>query len=194
MTLDDANNILNANITDAVRTFTNLTAHGPALDRAARLVADCLLGGHKLLVCGNGGSSADATHIVTEIVGRFVQERKGYPAIALSDSVGVLTAVSNDYGFDNVYARQVEAFGQAGDVLLVITTSGNSPNILRALEVAGDLDIASVALLGRDGGKAKGQATIELIVDELVTARIQEAHQLLYHSLCQTLDSVLCRD
>jgi len=192
MPLDDANEILIRNIAHAVRTFENLNQHGPALARASGLIADCLRGGHKLLVCGNGGSAADATHIVTEIVGRFVQERKGYPAIALNDSVGVLTAVSNDYGFENVYARQVEALGQAGDVLLVITTSGNSSNILRALEKADELEIKTIALLGKDGGKARGLATVEMIVDEQTTARVQEAHQLLYHCLCQTLDSVLC--
>jgi phosphoheptose isomerase len=192
MPIADANNILTNNIAQAVRTFGNLSKHGEALARASQLIADCLMSGHKLLVCGNGGSAADATHIVTEIVGRFVEDRRGYPAIALNDSVGVLTAVSNDYGFENVYARQVEAFGQAGDVLLVITTSGNSPNILRALEKADDIGIATVALLGKDGGRAGGLATVEMIVDEQATARVQEAHQLLYHSLCQTLDSVLC--
>lgn len=189
----NADNILNANIADATRTFANLGVHGPAIARAAKLLAECLLGGHKLLVCGNGGSSADASHIVAEIVGRFVNERRGYPAIALSDATGVLTAVSNDYGFENVFARQVEAFGQRGDVLLVISTSGNSPNILRALEMADKIGLTTISLLGKDGGKARGLATVEMIVEERVTARIQEAHQLLYHSLCQALDAELCR-
>jgi D-sedoheptulose 7-phosphate isomerase len=193
MPLDKADDILNANIADAARTFAGLSVHGPALGRAVKLLTDCLTGGHKLLVCGNGGSSADASHIVAEIVGRFVDDRRGYPAIALSDPTGVLTAVSNDYGFDNVYARQVEAFGRRGDVLLVISTSGNSPNILRALEMADKIGLTTISLLGKDGGKARGLAAVEMIVEQRVTARVQEAHQLLYHSLCQALDAGLCR-
>lgn len=187
----DAPDILNANIADAVRTFEGLREHGPALQRAADLLAGCLLSGHKLLVCGNGGSSADASHIAAEIVGRFVEERRGYTAIALSDSPGIMTAVSNDYGFDEAFARQVEAMGRPGDVLLAITTSGNSPNVRRALEAANKLGLKSIALLGRDGGAAKGLATVEFIVRTTVTARIQEAHQVLYHSLCGAIDPAL---
>jgi len=192
MPIDKADDILNANIADATRVFQDLSAHGPALARAAKLLSDCLLGGHKLLACGNGGSSADASHIVAEIVGRFIDDRKGFPAIALNDPTGVLTAVGNDYGFDHVFARQVEALGQPGDVLLAISTSGNSANILHALEEADKTGLATIALLGKDGGKARGRATVEMIVDETVTARIQEAHQLLYHSLCQAVDQALC--
>ncbi len=192
MPQDNAENILNTNIAGATRTFAGLSAHGPALGRAVELLTQCLLGGHKLLACGNGGSSADASHIVAEIVGRFVDDRRGYPAIALSDPTGVLTAVANDYGFDNIFARQVEAFGQKGDVLLVISTSGNSANILRALEAADKIGITTISLLGKDGGQARGLATVEMIVDEKVTARVQEAHQLLYHSLCEGVDRALC--
>ena len=187
----NAADILNANIADAVATFQTLSEHGESLRRATQLLAECLLGGHKLLICGNGGSAADASHIAAEIVGRFVKERRGYAAIALGDSPGTLTAVGNDYGFDNVFARQVEAYGQPGDVFMGITTSGNSPNILRALEQARALGLASIMLLGRDGGRARGLGTIEFIVRQDVTARIQEAHQVLYHSLCQALDMVL---
>jgi len=186
-----AKDILEANIEDAVSNLTKLRSHGEALERAATLLADCLLGGNKLLVCGNGGSSADATHIVTEFVGRFVKERKGYPAIALGDSSGILTAVSNDYGFDHVFARQVQAYGQAGDVLLAISTSGNSANVVQAIQEASKLGLSTISLLGRDGGKAKGLSTVEMIVDHPSTARVQEAHQLLYHCLCQLLDDVL---
>lgn len=193
MPQDHANDILNQNIADATRTFTALSEHGPALSHAVEVLTQCLLGGHKLLACGNGGSSADASHIVAEIVGRFVKERPGYPAIALSDPTGILTAVANDYGFDNVFARQVQALGQPGDVLLVISTSGNSGNILRALDEADKIGIQTIALLGKDGGKARGRAMIEIIVQESVTARVQEAHQLLYHSLCEGLDRLLCR-
>ncbi len=192
MPLEQADDILNANIADATRTFANLSVHGPALGRAAKMLADCLMGGHKLLACGNGGSSADASHIVAEVVGRFVDDRRGYPAIALSEPTGVMTAVGNDYGFDHIFSRQVEALGQRGDVLLVISTSGNSANVLRALEAADKIGLGTISLLGKDGGKARGAAAVEMIVDESVTARVQEAHQLLYHSLCQAVDQVLC--
>lgn len=187
----NAPDILHANIADAIDVFEGLREHGPALQRAAELLIECLLNGRKLLVCGNGGSSADASHIAAEIVGRFVLERKGYTAIALSDSPGIITAVSNDYGFDEVFARQVEAMGRPGDVLLAITTSGNSPNVRRALEAANKLGLKSIAMLGRDGGAARGMATVELIVRTTVTARIQEAHQMLYHSLCAAIDPAL---
>lgn len=187
----NTSDILNANIADAVHVFEGLREYGPALQRAAEMLTECLLNGHKLLVCGNGGSAADASHIAAEIVGRFVEERRGYTAIALSDSPGIITAVSNDYGFDEAFARQVEAMGRPGDVLLAITTSGNSPNVRRALQAANRLGMKSIALLGRDGGAARGLATVEFIVRTTVTARIQEAHQLLYHSLCAAIDPAL---
>lgn len=191
MPTDHAKDILDANIADAVQTLQSLGAHGEAIEQAGKILADCLMRGNKLLVCGNGGSSADASHIVAEFVGRFVKERRGYPAIALSDAAGTLTAISNDYGYDSVFARQVEAYGQAGDVLLAISTSGNSANVVSALTAANKLSLNSIALLGRDGGKSKGLATVEMIVDHPTTARIQEAHQLLYHTLCQIVDDAL---
>jgi D-sedoheptulose 7-phosphate isomerase len=188
----NAKDVLNVNITDAAQTLQGLTEHGEALNKAADLIGSALLAGQKLLVCGNGGSAADASHIAAEIVGRFVEHRRGYAAIALGDSSGTLTAVGNDYGFDAVFARQVEAYGQSGDVLLAISTSGNSANVLAALEKAKELGLATVTLLGKDGGKARGLADVELIVRHDVTARIQEAHQVLYHSLCEAIDSCLC--
>lgn len=186
-----ARDILNANITDAVRTFQDLGEHGEALGCATKLIVDALLGGNTLLTCGNGGSAADAGHIAAEIVGRFVRDRKGYPAIALSDSASSVTAISNDYGFDNVFARQVQAYGRPGDVLLVLSTSGNSANIVRALEQAKEMGLGTIAMLGRDGGRARGMAQVEMIVRHEASARIQEAHQLLYHSLCEAADNAL---
>ncbi len=191
MPTDNAKDILDANIAEAVNTLQNLSAHGEALNRAASLLAEALKAGRTLLICGNGGSAADASHIAAEIVGRFVKERKGYAAIALSDSPATLTAVSNDYGFDEVFARQVEAYGRPGDVLLAISTSGNSPNVLKAIEQAKALGLATITLLGKDGGQARGQADVEFVVRQDVTARIQEAHQLIYHSLCEAVDSAL---
>lgn len=192
MSNTNAQDILNANITDAVRNLQGISEHGEALERASRLIVDALLGGNKLLTCGNGGSAADAGHIAAEFVGRFVRERKGYPAIALSDSVSTVTAVSNDYGYDNVFARQVQAYGQPGDVLLALSTSGNSTNIIRALEQADQMGLATIAFLGRDGGRARGLAQVELLIHHDASARIQEAHQVLYHSLCEAVDNALC--
>ncbi len=190
----NAKDFLERNIADTVRTIQNLSQHTEALGHAAQIIADALLAGNKLLICGNGGSAADAGHIAAEIVGRFVQDRKGYPAIALTESPSTLTAVSNDYGFDNIFARQVQAYGRPGDVLLVLTTSGNSPNIVRALEEAKSLNLATLAFLGRDGGKAHGMAQVEIIVQNDASARIQEAHQVLYHSMCEVIDTMLCNE
>ena len=165
----------------------------PALVRAVELVSQSLRGGHKLLACGNGGSAADASHLATEFVVRFCKDRRPYPAIAFNDSGGTLTAVGNDYGFDQVFARQVKAFGQKGDVLVVFSTSGKSRNVVLALEAAKEVGVASVAFLGRDGGACKGLAAVELIVANDSTARIQEAHHVLIHALCEMVEERLGR-
>jgi D-sedoheptulose 7-phosphate isomerase len=191
MPTSNPQDILNANIADAVRTIQDLSEHGEALGRASKLICEALLGGNKLLTCGNGGSAADAGHIAAELVGRFVRERKGYPAISLSDSASAVTAIGNDYGFEKLFARQVEALGRSGDVLLALSTSGNSPNITHALELANRMGLATIAFLGRDGGRARGLATVEFTVRHDASARIQEAHQLLYHSLCQAVDDAI---
>jgi len=191
MPTDHAKEVLNANIADAMKNIESLQSQGDALAQAATILTDSLKSGYKLLVCGNGGSSADASHIVAEFVGRFVKERKGYPAIALSDAAGIVTAIGNDYGYENVFARQVQAYGQAGDVLLAISTTGNSPNIVNALNTANKLGMKTISLLGRDGGKSKDLATVELIVNHPTTARVQEGQQLLYHTLCQIVDDEL---
>ncbi len=189
--MPQASDLLKTNIRQAVETFEQLGALGTEIDRAADLLVQRLKAGHKLLICGNGGSSADASHIAAEFVGRFVHERRGFPAIALTDAPGTLTAVSNDYGFDHVFARQIEALGNPNDVLIAISTSGNSPNILNAIHTAKTQGLSIIALLGRDGGKAKGLADIDLIAPHTTTARIQEAHQLLYHTLCEAVDNAL---
>jgi D-sedoheptulose 7-phosphate isomerase len=158
---------------------------------AAELVRNCLLSGGKLLVCGNGGSAADGADFATEYTCRFIRDRKAYPAINLSACGSLLTALGNDYGYERTFARQVEAFGKPGDVLVAITTSGNSENVRLALEAARLAGVHSLALLGRDGGKCKGVADIELIVQSTVTARIQEGHKFLLHSLCEQVEGSL---
>lgn len=161
------------------------------IGQAAELIAACLSGGNKLLVCGNGGSAADAADFCTEFACRFVEDRRPYPALNLSQGGSLITATGNDYGFDEVFARQVRAFAKPGDVFIAISTSGKSVNIRRALEEAKSLNLKTVALLGRDGGSCKALAGINLVVPGDVTARIQEAHKFLLHVLCEIVETRL---
>jgi D-sedoheptulose 7-phosphate isomerase len=156
--------------------------------QAARLIDRCLRAGNKLLVCGNGGSAADASHFATELVVRFAKDRRALPAICLTSDSGILTAAANDYGFDEIFARQVAAFGVTGDVLICLTTSGKSKNVVRALQEAKARQMETIAFLGRDGGSTIGIADVDLLVKSDSTARVQEAHQLLLHVLCETIE------
>jgi D-sedoheptulose 7-phosphate isomerase len=175
-------------IHDATATIESLRPLQPVLEKAAGLVGAAVTGGNKLLVCGNGGSAADASDFATEYTCRFVTDRQPYPAINLTACGSLLTATGNDYGFDEVFARQVRAFGQKGDVLVCITTSGNSANILSAIAAANSAGLHTIALLGRDGGRARGLAQTELIVPCNITARIQEAHKFLLHTICEIVE------
>jgi len=167
------------------------TALREPLEAAARCVADCLRAGGCLLVCGNGGSAAESAHLATEFTCRFCEDRRPFPAIALTVDGGLLTAVGNDYNFDQIFARQVRAFGKPGDVLLAFTTSGNSRNVLLALEEARACGLGTIAFLGKGGGKALGLAAIELLVPSQTTARIQEIHLFLLHALCEIVEQSL---
>ncbi len=170
---------------------SSLEVLGPATARAADVMAETLLGGRKLLACGNGGSAAQAAHLTTEFVCRFDRDRRPYPAICLTTQGGDLTAISNDYQYEQAFARQVDAYGQPGDVLVALSTSGNSPSIVAALHAARAKQVRVIALLGRDGGQCKGLADVELIVPHSVTARIQEAHLVLVHALCEMVEPAL---
>jgi phosphoheptose isomerase len=180
---------LNRTITESVRMLESLRNLEPEVSRAADLIGECFRTGNKLLMCGNGGSAADASHFATELVVRFTKDRRALPAICLASDSGILTAAGNDYGFDKIFGRQVAAFGQAGDVLICFTTSGNSKNVLRALEEAKARKLKTIAFLGRDGGSTVGMADIDLLVKDDSTARIQEAHQLLIHVLCEIIEA-----
>jgi len=160
----------------------------PEMEKAAQLIVDALKAGNKVMLCGNGGSAADAQHIAAEIVGRFETERQALPAIALTTDTSILTAVGNDYGYDAVFSRQVEGLGQSGDVLLAYSTSGNSGNVLRAVEAAQNKGIKIVALSGKGGGKLAAFADANLCVPSDTTARIQEAHAFIGHALCAAVD------
>lgn len=163
----------------------------PQIAELAVLLADTFNRGNKLLVMGNGGSAADAQHFVAEIVGRFKMERKALPAIALSTDTSILTAIGNDYGFDSVFSRQVEALAVAGDMVVGISTSGNSPNVEKALDLARSRGCRTVGLLGKDGGSIKHVCTLPLIVPSHDTPRVQEAHITIIHIVCDLVEKAL---
>lgn len=158
---------------------------------ACIIVSEAIKNGHKLLLCGNGGSAADAQHIAAELSGRYKIERRGLPAIALTTDTSVLTAVGNDYGFDRVFDRQVEALAINGDVLIGISTSGHSKNVVRALALARAMGCKTIGLSGRDGGVMSEFCDINIIVPSNDTPRIQEMHSLIGHILCQGIDQSL---
>ncbi|WP_436286636.1 phosphoheptose isomerase [Solimonas terrae] len=166
----------------------------PALARAAQALASALADGYKVLACGNGGSAADAQHFAAELTGRYERERPGLPGIALSVDTSALTAIGNDYGFDRVFAKQVDALGRSGDWLLAISTSGNSTNVIKAIEAAQARGLHVIALTGKSGGaiaKLLRTTDIELRAVSEVTARIQEVHILFLHCLCDAIDELL---
>ena len=183
--------VLKHAVAAAKETLQSLLDLDSQLATAEDLIEQCLRAGNKLLVCGNGGSAADASHFATEFVVRFMKDRPAYPAICLTGDGGLLTAAGNDYGFDEIFARQVAAFGLPGDLLICLTTSGKSRNVERALEEAKARMLKTIAFLGRDGGSTIGMADVDLLVRGDLTARIQEAHQLLLHVLCETVESRL---
>ncbi|MGH7941227.1 MAG: D-sedoheptulose-7-phosphate isomerase [Limisphaerales bacterium] len=182
---------LQRTIEESIATLRGLDKLEEPLARAVQMVSTCLVSGHKLLVCGNGGSASDATHLATEFLCRFCDDRRPYPAISLPANGEYMTAVCNDYHADEIFARQVWGLGEKGDVLIALTTSGKSRNVFRALEEARRKEIEGICFLGRDGGFTKGVATIDLLVPGTVTARIQEAHKLLIHVLCEMVETRL---
>jgi len=163
----------------------------PLIAEMAVLLVDTFKKGNKLLIMGNGGSAADSQHFAAEIVGRFKMERRGLPAIALSTDTSILTAIGNDYGFEAVFRRQVEALAVAGDLVIGISTSGNSPNVHSALELARLQGCRTAALLGRDGGSIRGLCDLALVVPSDDTPRIQEGHALIIHIVCDLLEKEL---
>jgi len=189
--MPDSSSILDKAINGSIETLQSLKKLQAEVARSADLIADCLTNGNKLLVCGNGGSASDAAHFTTELVVRFAKDRPAYPAMCLTGDGGLLTAAGNDYGFEEIFARQVAAFGMPGDLLICLTTSGKSKNVLRALEEARSRKLKAIAFLGRDGGSTIGIADVDLLIRSDSTARIQEAHELLLHVLCETVESRL---
>jgi D-sedoheptulose 7-phosphate isomerase len=178
-----------AQLAETLKTFQSLAAIRPEIDRGGQMILSTLRAGKKLLLCGNGGSAAEAQHFATELVGRYAKSRRPLPAIALTADGSLLTCIANDFGYDDVFARQLAAFAQPGDLLVAFTSSGNSANILAALTAAKKLGLDRVAFLGRGGGQAKGLATCELIVPGASGSAAQEAHLFLIHHFCELIDA-----
>lgn len=178
-----------ASIEEAKRTLEGLKPLQPVVEQIAVAVIAALRRGNKILICGNGGSGCEAQHLAAELIGHYKADRPALPAVALSADGALLSCLGNDFSFEDIFARQVEGLGAHGDVLIVFTTSGNSRNVLRALEAARNRNLTSIALLGRGGGAARGVADLELIVPHDETARIQEAHQFLLHALMDIVEA-----
>jgi D-sedoheptulose 7-phosphate isomerase len=184
---------LPAIIADATRALESLKTQAAAFDRIAQAVVATLRSGGKLITCGNGGSAADALHLAEELVGRYKHDRRSLPALCLNADPTLITCIANDYGFDDVFSRQVESLAHPGDLLVCFTTSGNSRNILKALAAARAKGVTTVALLGKDGGQAKGRADFELVVDSPDTARVQEVHTVILHAWLDVVEASLSR-
>jgi D-sedoheptulose 7-phosphate isomerase len=177
-----------ASLAESIRTLQALSAIRPAIDTAGQMILDALRRGGKLLVAGNGGSAAEASHLATELVGRYAKTRRSLPALALPADGSLLSCIGNDFGFDEVFSRQIGGLGRPGDLVVVFTSSGNSANIVLALQEARKLGLESIAFLGRGGGRARGLATCELIMPGTSGAAAQEAHLFLIHHLCERID------
>jgi D-sedoheptulose 7-phosphate isomerase len=176
-------------LADTVRTLESLVKIRPQIDAAGKLIVGTLKRGGKLLICGNGGSAAEAAHFATELVGRYDGNRRSLPAVALSSDGSLVTCIGNDHGYEQVFARQIAGLARPGDLVIAITSSGNSPNIVAALKAARRQRIKSVAFLGRGGGKARGLATCQLIIPGSRGASAQEAHLFLIHHYCELIES-----
>ena len=162
-----------------------------ALRDSVNDIVSCFERGNKLLIAGNGGSAADAQHFAAEMVGRYKKERKAYPALALTVDSSIITAISNDYSFDTIFSRQIEAFGKGGDILIVISTSGNSINLIEASKKAKQMDLQSIGFLGKGGGALKNECDRPLIVPSDNIPRIQEAHEMFFHIICEEVEKKL---
>ena len=175
-------------VADACRTLQSLASQEDLFQRIASETVATLRAGGKILTCGNGGSAADAMHLAEELVGRFKNNRRSLPAISLNADATLLTCIGNDFGFDEIFSRQIEGLANQNDLLVCFSTSGNSPNILHGLEAAKAKRVKSVALLGKGGGKAKGKADLELIIASNDGGRVQEAHTLILHALLEVIE------
>lgn len=179
-------------LANAAKTLANFTVQKNLIiiESISEAIAQCFEQGGKVLICGNGGSNCDALHFAEEFTGRFRKDRKALPVIPISESSHI-TCVGNDYGFEEIFARGIEAYGQKGDILIGISTSGNSSNVIKAVEKAKELELTVISLLGKDGGKLKGVGDYELIVEGETTDRIQEVHMTALHIIIESVERIL---
>src|SRR6266508_532449 len=177
----------------SVAVLQSLAQQADLIEAIAARVYETVAQGRLLLTCGNGGSATDAQHLAEELIGRYRSNRRALPAIALTADSSALTCIANDFGYESVFARQIEGLGKPGDLLLCFSTSGNSPNILAALRAARDRGLSTIALLGKDGGGARELADLALVVPVADTARIQEAHLQVLHYICEVVEVAIAR-
>lgn len=175
-------------IAEHVETLNLVAALDQPIQQTIQLIQNALVNGNKLMVCGNGGSASDSQHFASELTGRFEQDRKGFCAFSLTTDTSALTAIGNDYGFNRIFARQIESIGHENDVLVVISSSGNSENLMEAVKQAKAQNIKTIALTGRDGGRLKALTDISIVVPGERTSRIQEAHIFILHFICQAFE------
>lgn len=183
--------LFSANLAEHQALMLRLPELEPVINEAGERLARVLAAGGKLLFCGNGGSAADSQHLAAELTGRFIKDRRPLAALALSTDSSALTCIGNDYAFDAVFERQVQALGRPGDALIAISTSGNSGNVIKAVEAAKAAGVWTLGLLGRDGGRLRGMCDHAIVVPSQTTARIQEAHILIGHTLCGQIEMAL---
>lgn len=175
-------------IEEHIEIMDNLKKSSGKIQALGDILVKTLKNGNKVLIMGNGGSAADSQHIAAEIVGRYKKERKGLPAIALSTDTSIITALGNDYSYDYIFKRQVEALAVKGDLVIGLSTSGNSKNVIEAINEAKKIGCYTVGLLGKDGGKLKSLVDFEITIETNDTPRVQEAHTFIYHTICEILD------
>jgi D-sedoheptulose 7-phosphate isomerase len=192
LTAEDSIALIVRSLEEHLETFKALLdSQLDAINAAGQLICETLKGGHKILLCGNGGSAADAQHMAAELVGRYERERRAFPAIALTTDTSALTALSNDYGYEEVFARQVEALGVSGDLLIAISTSGRSPNIVKAADQARAIGCKTIALTGAPGEPLAAHCDLAVVVPSNRTSRVQEAHITIGHIWCEMVDANL---
>lgn len=189
--MNEVQSLFQKNLIEHLVLLNSLHALNDVVQKAGKLAAECLKSGGKILFCGNGGSAADSQHLAAELTGRFIADRRPLAAIALSTDTSALTCIGNDYSFDEIFARQVAGLGRAGDMLIGISSSGNSRNVIRAVDEAKKLGMSTLGLLGRDGGKLRSMCNHNIVVPSQVTARIQECHILIGHTLCGLIEQEL---
>jgi D-sedoheptulose 7-phosphate isomerase len=186
-------NLFQTHLHELRETVDRCEALLPVLGNAAEAFCCCLQNGHKVLACGNGGSACDALHLVEELVGQYLRRRRALPAVCLNADSAILTCIANDWDYATVFERQVQALGQTGDFLVAFSSSGNSENLVRAVQAANAAGLHTLALIGKDGGRLKGMAEHEIIIPGQNTARIQEMHTWILHELLETLEEALLK-